>query len=177
MRGIQNPVFVEVFNCLTALESNVGGNNCTYSIESALWKSCPPCPSDVPAPLHAKSDMHYGNASILIWLDCIYFLDRKHSRPLDAVLMPSPVYECRECQEVFASAGELLVHLQHFHDYQRPRQVEQRYFQFMLSCRKKNFREELGLGGTKLRSYFLSTWMIICNSVFNHFAIWWFKNF
>ena len=36
MRGIQYFDFVEVFSCLTALESQVGGNDCTYSIESAL---------------------------------------------------------------------------------------------------------------------------------------------
>ena len=36
MQGIQYSDFVEMFNCLTALESNVGGNDCTDSIESAL---------------------------------------------------------------------------------------------------------------------------------------------
>ena len=36
MRGIQHSDFDKVFNCLTALEINVGGNDCTYSIESAL---------------------------------------------------------------------------------------------------------------------------------------------
>ena len=36
MRGIQYSDFVEVFHCLTALESNVGGNGSTHSIESAL---------------------------------------------------------------------------------------------------------------------------------------------
>ena len=42
MRGIQYSDFVEVFNCLTALANNVGANDCTYSTESALWKSCLP---------------------------------------------------------------------------------------------------------------------------------------
>ena len=36
MRGIQYSDFVEVFNCLTALESNVGANDYTYSTKSAL---------------------------------------------------------------------------------------------------------------------------------------------
>ena len=36
MRCIQYFDFVEVFHCLTALESNVGDNDCTYSVESAL---------------------------------------------------------------------------------------------------------------------------------------------
>ena len=44
MRGIQYSDFVEVFNCLTALESNNGTNDCTYYIKSALWKSCHPSP-------------------------------------------------------------------------------------------------------------------------------------
>ena len=36
MQGIQYSDLVKVFNCLTALESNVGGNDCTYSIESRV---------------------------------------------------------------------------------------------------------------------------------------------
>ena len=36
MQGIQYSDYVEVFNCSTALESNVGGDDCTGSIESAL---------------------------------------------------------------------------------------------------------------------------------------------
>ena len=36
MRCIQYSEYVEVFNCLIALEGNVGGNDCTYSIKSAL---------------------------------------------------------------------------------------------------------------------------------------------
>ena len=44
MRGIQYSKSVEVFNFLIALESNVGGNDGTCSIESALSKSPPPLP-------------------------------------------------------------------------------------------------------------------------------------
>ena len=40
---------------------NVGGNDCTYSIKSAFWKSGPPpCPSDVPAPLRVVTIVKVG---------------------------------------------------------------------------------------------------------------------
>ena len=47
--------FVEMSNCLTVLESNFGGNDCTYSIKSAFEKAAPPPPwhPDVPAPLYS----------------------------------------------------------------------------------------------------------------------------
>ena len=47
--------FVKVFNWLIVLESNVSGNDCTYSIEIAFWKAAPPSlpfpRSGTPAPL------------------------------------------------------------------------------------------------------------------------------
>ena len=33
MLGIQYSDFVDVFNCLTALESNVGGNDCVRRLQ------------------------------------------------------------------------------------------------------------------------------------------------
>ena len=51
MRRTRHFGFVEVFNCLTVLESNVSGNDCTYSIENAIKKAAPSSPSDVLAPL------------------------------------------------------------------------------------------------------------------------------
>ena len=36
MRRNQFSGFVEVFNCLTVLTSNVSGNDCTHDIDSAL---------------------------------------------------------------------------------------------------------------------------------------------
>ena len=56
MRGIQYSDFVDVLNCLTALESNVGGNDCVCTVgllKVPFEKAAPLCPSDVPAPLLA----------------------------------------------------------------------------------------------------------------------------
>ena len=56
MRSIQYSDFVEVFNYLTALESNLGDNNCIRTVLKVPFKKVapPPCPSDVPAPLTVK---------------------------------------------------------------------------------------------------------------------------
>ena len=60
MRGIQYSDFVEVFNCLTALESNVVGDDCIRTVdllkvpfEKAAPSPPPLCSSDVPAHLLA----------------------------------------------------------------------------------------------------------------------------
>ena len=48
MRSIQYSDFVDVFNCLTALHSNVGANDCTYSTVLKV-------PFEKAAPLHRRT--------------------------------------------------------------------------------------------------------------------------
>ena len=53
MRGIQYFDFVEVFHCLTALESNMLVVMTVRTVLKVPFEKAapPPCPSDVPAPL------------------------------------------------------------------------------------------------------------------------------
>ena len=54
MRGVQYSDFVEVFNCLTTSESNMLVVMTVRTVLKVPFGKAapPPCPSDVPAPLH-----------------------------------------------------------------------------------------------------------------------------